>query len=67
VVSIDTSRHVLPEVLWAAYEMGNTCPCSVTNLTSNQVSVVIEATGKTPEQLAATFDQWLAKAAEHLQ
>jgi hypothetical protein len=67
VVWVDTNKHVLPEVLWAAYEMGNTCPCSVTNLNGNQVSVVMEPAGETPEQLVANLERWLAKASEHLQ
>lgn len=66
VMSIDTSSYVLPEVLWAAHEMGATCPCSVLNRSDHQISVTMEPQGEAPEQQAASFDRWLVTAREHL-
>jgi len=68
VVLVDTRRYLLPDVLWAANEMQETCACSVGNLSGNRL--VVQLKPKADVALAALgeeFERWLDLAVERSQ
>lgn len=67
ILQLDTHRFLLPDALWAANEMADTCGCTIDNLPGNQLIVVLElsAGGAEPVALVEEFEHWLVIAQEH--
>lgn len=63
---LDTRQYLLPDALWAAHEMQETCPCTVHNLPRGQLVIALQLAQDDPEPAAmvAQFEHWLALAGE---
>jgi hypothetical protein len=66
VMFIDTQRYLLPDVLWAANEMGDLCTCSISNMPGNQLTVQLRPRGEGEAlgRLSEEFERWLNIAVE---
>ncbi len=58
---LDTRQYLLPDVLWAANEMQATCPCVVSNLPHNLLTVTLQPGDDAvePAVLVERFEHWL--------
>ncbi|HDQ72556.1 MAG TPA: hypothetical protein ENN19_10730 [Chloroflexi bacterium] len=65
-VRLDGRRHLLPDVLWAAHEMRDLCPCSITTLPHGQLMVLLEPDGRAVDvdTLGERFERRLNVARE---
>lgn len=66
---LDGRKYPLPDALWAANEMRETCPCSISSLPHGQLIVLLEPQGEEADlnALGERFEHWLDVARERSQ
>jgi len=66
---LDGRKYLLPDALWAAYEMRDTCPCSIETMPRGQLLVLLEPTSEEADlnTLGERFEHWLEVARERSQ
>lgn len=66
VLMLNTHKYLLPDALWAANEMRDTCTCFIDNLPRNQLRVVLKpgTDDERPVALVEGFEHWLSIATE---
>lgn len=66
---LDGRKYLLPDALWAAHEMRDTCTCSIDNMPHGQLSVLLEPNDEEADlnTLGERFEHWLDVAVERSQ
>ncbi len=66
---LDGRKYLLPDALWAAYEMRDACACSISNMPHGQLFVTLEPNGEEVDlnTLGERFQHWLDVALERSQ
>lgn len=66
---LDGRQHLLPDAIWAAHEIRDTCPCSIDALPHGRLLVVLEPTSEEADlnALGERFERWLDVARERPQ
>ena len=69
ILQLDGRRYLLPDALWAAHEMRDTCPCSIDVMPRGQLLVLLEPTSEEANlnTLGERFEHWLEVARERSQ
>ena len=66
---LDGRKYLLPDALWAAHEMRDTCPCSIDALPHGRLLVVLDPNSEEANlnELGERFERWLDVARERPQ
>ncbi|HET90324.1 MAG TPA: hypothetical protein ENN99_06250 [Chloroflexi bacterium] len=68
-LQLNGRKYLLPDALWAAHEMRDTCTCSISNMPHGQLFVTLEPKGEEANlnTLGERFEHWLDVALERSQ
>jgi hypothetical protein len=69
ILRLNGRKYLLPDALWAAHEMRDTCTCSIDNMPHGQLFVTLEPNGEETDlnALGERFEHWLDVARERSQ